>query len=193
MNDSFTSPDGFISVSYTDSTPRPRVPISPFIVKNNYTPQDLTEFWLSWLPTYTDQPPKHVPARPARIGVTNVFEAGIAPTAWLPRYPTYRGAPRLHRTYFAFGFDPLSGAALRVAQLMAWDPRQHPIVVRPRLRETLAAFFQVPPQISAGSLTCTAIADTDLTTPAFLNEALTTPTLLTETETVPALVDEGVC
>jgi len=191
MNDGFTSPDGFVSVSYPDSTPRPRLPISRAFFVGRLS-AEFTDFFMGWLPTYTDRPPSHVPARPARIGVTNIFTAGIAPLGWEPHYPTYRAAPRVHRVFYESIFDPRSGNAMVVAQRMAWDPRQHPIVTRPKLKTS--AFFYVPTlNVSGGGLTCTAITDLDLTSPTFLTEALTTPTLRADLVTTPTLIDEGVC
>jgi len=193
MNSFFLEPvdTAGVSVTHPDTIARPK----PLIAQSFFVGRlsaEFSDFRMSWLPTYTDTTPKHVPARPARIGVTNIFISGIAPTGWLPTYPNFRHIARLHRTFSKFGFDPLSGAGLVVAQRMAWYPRVRPIFLRPKVARTQFAYTP-PPQTAAGSLSCTAMADRDLTSPAIITQAMTVPALLAESLTVPAIINEGVC
>ncbi len=198
MQHSFTSPDGFICVSYPDAiVPRPRVSPPRTLAKPVYTAQNFNDFFLSWLPTYPDRPAQLRPVHPGRIGVFGgaIFNPAIAPLDWEPHYPTDWPAPRLHRVYYRFSFDPLSGADMRVAQQLAWDPKQKaPLVRRARLRETTAFFYTIPAQTAVGTLLgCTSLADRDLTTPAIVAQALTSPALTFASLTAPAIIHEGVC
>lgn len=195
MNDAFESPDGVICVVYSDRSPRPRQIFQVDLTKDGLGPQ-IGDIGLAWYPTYPDVLHRLRPVHPNWIGVVDpAFEpSGIDPVAWLPTYLDYLAAPRLHRAAPRFSFDPLSGDMMNVAIRLSWDPKQKaPLVRRPRLRETMAVFYQPPPQISAGTLTCTAIADVDVTAPALVSQSITRPQLINSSVTVPALIHEGVC
>jgi hypothetical protein len=196
VQDSFTSPDGFVCVSYPDVlAPRPRMPMvqaqPTFIALLPFS-----DIKMGWLPTYTDHTPRLRPIYPNWIGTDAfaTFVPAIAPTSWMPTLLSFLNAPRLHQTYSVYKGDALSGQDMEIAQQMSWDPKQKaPLIVRPRAIFTVFAYLPSPTTVISTGVGCVEMTDTSFSAPTFLAQTLTAPTFLDQALTVSDLINEDLC
>lgn len=195
MQDSFTSPSGFITVSFPDAVvARPRLPKTPgtlaFVAL-----LPATDIKMAWLGNYPDHVARLRPIHPNWVGTDRaaVFTPAIAPLSWMPTLLGFLAAPRLHQIYYRYVADPLSGDMMTVAQQMAWDARpKAPFTQRPRLRAGQAVLV-IPTTVIAAGQDCVELVDVALTHPSLAAQAVVGPTFLDEALTVPNLTTEGLC
>lgn len=194
MNSAFLVSAGVaVSVTTADSIPRPRAALGPsfFVGQLGAQPSDIR---MGWLPRYPDQIARLRPVHPDWTGVATgaVFVAAIAPVSWLPTVLQFLPAPRLHQVFGAYSFDPLSGEAMNAAILMAWDPRQKPIVTRPKLHAE-SVFYAIPPSVAATGASCVDMIDDSFGVPLLATEVLARPDGLEAVFGCPAFINEDLC
>lgn len=194
MQDSFTSPDGFVGVSFPDQiVPRPRLPLLP-AMEAFIALLPTTDIQMAWLPTFPSQLSR-IPFRATQTGAyaAAVLLPSIAPLSWMPLVLDYLAAPRVHRVFYDYKADPLSGDMMAVAQRMAWDPHpKTPLITRPR-RIAGQPVLVIPTAVIAAGELCVELIDDDFTVPTLTPEDLTYATLLDEGLTVPDLITEDLC
>jgi len=199
VQDSFTAVDGagspFVCVSYPDVlVARPRMPKTPGELPLVILLPD-TDIRMAWLGNYPSMVARRRPVHPNWIGTDAfaTFVPAIAPISWMPTLLGFLAAPRLHRVFYGYKADPLSGAMMAVAQQMAWDPYpKTPLFLRPRLLAGQSVLVVPTSVIAAGEL-CVEFLDVDFTTPTLTGQLLTGPTLLDEAVTIPDLLTEDLC
>lgn len=194
MNSFFfdTADTAGISITHPDRVQRPRTVIGPAFSVGRLS-AEFSDFSLSWLPTYPSMLSVKRPVHPNWIGVDVATFRALWPTSFLPTYPTYWPAPRLHRVFYRSVFDPASGNSMVVAQRMAWDPKQKaPLVKRPRPARTQWAYVQPAAVITSGT-ECVEMVDEQGATPTLLSAGYGTPGLIDHGFSVPALIQEDFC
>jgi len=196
MNSFFLEPvdTAGVSVTHPDTVPRPRTPIGQQSFFVGRLSAEFSDFALGWSPTYPTRLVARPPVNPNRIGTSHaaiVYPTSFV-TSWMPTYPTYRAAPRVHRVFPKFGFDPLSGADMRVAQQMAWNPRIRPIFLRPKVGRTQFAY--VPPaSVIVTGIGCAEMIDEQGAVPTLITQTQSSPTLIDQVESSPTLINEDFC
>ncbi len=195
MQDGFTSPDGFVCVSYPDKlVPRPRMPQVAERTQFIALLPD-TDIKMGWLGNYPSLQSRRRPVHPGWIGTDtgSTVTAAAAPTSWFPTLLDYLGLPRLHRTFPSYKGDPLSGDMMAVAQRMAWDPQpKTPVLVRPRFHAGQSVLV-IPTAVIAAGETCVHLVDTSYSAPALTPSVVTRPRLIDAAFTTPTLTTEGLC
>lgn len=195
MQGGFTSPDGFIPISYPDTpVPRPSAPLAQSFFVGRLS-AEVTDINMGWMPSYPVPIHQLRPVHPNWVGVdiAAVINPSIAPLSWAPILLSFLSAPRLHRVFPAFNADPLSGDMMATAQRMAWNPQvEAPLQMRPRLK-TGGYALVIPTTVIAAAETCVHLVDTNFTVPDLTGIAQTVPRLIDEAFTIPDLIGEVLC
>lgn len=151
---------------------------------------------LAFLPTFPSTVPHHRPTGLRVPASAPIFTAALAPTSWLPTYPSRptAGLAVRHRVAaWPSVFAPPVGEQVVIGQRLGWQPRFPATTPHRRPPNEGGSVMAINPRVVAAGTLCVEWGPEDLTSPAFVQETLTTSILIDETLTAPALINEDLC